>query len=346
MKKERLFVQTTDYRRVGFFALDAVLVITAIVSRNMGDDAAGRGVALTFGLVGLAFVLAGGAGLYFSSRAHSWPGAIGSIIPLAVPFMLFFGADVESYVRKIRSGFDSRKEGRYPEPAQRELGKAITAGDFEAMRKILAPHPNLNGHDAAGYDLLSYAVMETRLTRTDEENLRHVEGVRLLLDAGMDPNQSKDSDGSSTFGGLAYYLSQPTPAGYVADTAATEVFRLFLDHGANPNVLREHQPLIFSEWRNLDSLRALLDHGADINMRDEAGDTPLLYYLWNGRWDAALLLLERGADIDVKNNFGTTPEIGIANGKRTAEEIMQKPLPDGYYKVKATLEQRRASKSH
>ena len=138
MKKERLFVQTTDYRRVGFFALDAVLVITAIVSRNMGDDAAGRGVALTFGLVGLAFVLAGGAGLYFSSRAHSWPGAIGSIIPLAVPFMLFFGADVESYVRKIRSGFDSRKEGRYPEPAQRELGKAITAGDFEAMRKILA----------------------------------------------------------------------------------------------------------------------------------------------------------------------------------------------------------------
>jgi hypothetical protein len=330
----------------GVFALDAILVITAMVSRDAGSDAAGRGMALTFGLVGLAFVLAGGAGLYFSSRAHSWPGALGSIIPLAVPFMLFFGADVESYVHKIRSGLDSRKEGRYSAPAQRELAKAISTADFEAMRKILASRPALNGRDAAGYDLLSYAVMETHLTRTDEENLRNVEGVRLLLDAGMDPNQAKDSDGGSTFAGLAYYLSQPTPSGYVADAAATEVFRLFLEHGANPNILRERQPLIFSVWKNLDSLRALLDHGADINMRDDAGDTPLLFYLWNGRWDAALLLLERGADIDVKNNVGTTPEIGIANGKRIGEEIIQKPLPDGYYKVKAALDQRKVSKSH
>jgi len=188
--------------------------------------------------------------------------------------------------------------------------------------------------------------METHLTRTDEENLRQVEGVRLLLDAGMDPNQSKDTDGGSTFAGLTYYLSQPTPGGYVADVAATEVFRLFLEHGANPNILREHQPLSFSLWRNVDSLRVLLDHGADINMRDEAGDTPLLFYLWNGRWDATFLLLERGADIDVKNNSGTTPEVAIANGKRIAEEVMQKPLPDGYYKVKAALEKRRASKSH
>jgi hypothetical protein len=331
----------------GFFALDAFLVVTAIFSRDMGDDAAGRGVAFTFGLVGLAFVLGGGAGLHFSSRAHSWPGAIGSIIPLAVPGMLFFGTDVESYVHKIVSWVDSRREGRYSAPAQQALAKAIAAGDFETMRKILASQPNLNARDAAGYDLLSYAVMETHLTRTDQENLRHVEGVRLLLDAGMDPNQAKDTDGGSTFAGLAYFLSQPTPSGYVADRATTEVFRLFLEHGANPNILREQQPLIFSVWSNLDSLRALLDHGADINVRNEARDTPLLFYLWNGRWDAALLLLERGADIDVTNNSGTTPEIGIANGKRTTEEILQKPLPDGYYKVKAALEQRRrVSKSH
>ncbi len=50
--------------------------------------------------------------------------------------------------------------------------------------------------------------METHLIRTDEENLRHVEGVRLLLDAGMDPNQSTDSNGGSTFVGVASYLSQ------------------------------------------------------------------------------------------------------------------------------------------
>ena len=327
------------------FAVDAFLAIAAIVSRNMGDDAAGRGVAFTFGIVGLVFVLAAGAGLYFSSRAHSWLGALGSMVPLAVPLLLFFGADMESYVHQIGSAFGSRKEGRYPEPAQRQLAKEIAAGDFAAMRQTLASRPNLKGRDQAGWDLLSYAVTQTRFARADEENLRHVEGVRLLLDAGMAPNESKDPDGSSTFAGLAYYLAQPTPTGWVAVPAATETFRLFLEHGANPNVLREHEPLIFAVWSNLDSLRALLDHGADIDVRDAAGDTPLLFYLWNGRWDAALVLLERGAAIDIQNNSGTTPELALANGERTAEEIMQKPLPDGYYKVKAALEQRRASKS-
>ena len=329
----------------GVFALDAFLVIVATVSRNMGDDAAGRGAGLFWGLVGLVFVLAGGAALYFSGSAHSWPGAIASIVPLALPLLIFFGTDVESYIHKIRAGFESRKEGRYPEPAQRELAKAIQNGDFEAMRKILATHPNLNGRDEAGYDLLSCAVGETRYARPDADNLKSVEGVRLLLEAGMDPNQSRDSDGSSTFAGLAYTLSRPTPAGWVANPAAAEVFRLFLEHGANPNILKDGQPLIFSVWANLDSLRAMLDHGADIDMRDNAGDTPLLFYLWNGRWDAALLVLERGAGIDVQNKSGTTPEIGLANGKRIAEEIRQKPLPDAYYKAKTALERRRAAEA-
>ena len=229
----------------GFFALDAFLVIAAIVSRNMGDDAAGHGVGLTFGLAGLVFVLVGGAGLYFSGRAHSWPGAVGSIVPLALPFLLFFGADVESYIHGIRTSLDNRKEGRYPEPAQRELAQALQRGDFEAMRKILATHPNLNGRDEAGYDLLSYAVRETRMLGRDADNIKRVEGVRLLLDAGMSPNQSKDSDGTSTLAGLAYSVSQPTPQDNGADPSA-EVFRLFLEHGANPNTQKEDQPLIFS----------------------------------------------------------------------------------------------------
>ena len=83
------------------------------------------------------------------------------------------------------------------------------------------------------------------------------------------------------------------------------------------------------------------DDGADINLRDANGDTPLLFYLWNGRWPAGLLLLERGADINVQNTFGTTPEQALANGKHIAEDIMQHPLPDEFHKVQAALGQRR-----
>ena len=122
---------------------------------------------------------------------------------------------------------------------------------------------------------------------------------------------------------------------------AAEVFRLFLEHGANPNTLRGKEPLIFSAWGNVDSVREMLDHGADINLRDANGDTPLLFYLWNGRWAAALLLLQRGADINAQNISGATPELALANGKHIAEEIMRRPLPDDFQKVKATLDQRR-----
>ena len=73
---------------------------------NMGDDAAGRRLAFAYGLVSLAFVLGGGAALFFSARAHSWLGAIGSILPLVLPFVLFFGTDLESYVHSILTIFE------------------------------------------------------------------------------------------------------------------------------------------------------------------------------------------------------------------------------------------------
>ena len=329
------------------FAVDAVLAVTAMVSRDMGDDAAGRGVAFTYGLIGLAFVLGGGAALFFSGRAHSWVGAGLSILPLALPLLIFFGTDLESYAHSVATSFGRRKEGRYPEPAQRELYKAIQTGDYLAMRKLLASHPNLSGRDEAGDDLLALAVRQTHLVRgqtgglaaEDAENLKCVEGVRLLLEAGMDPNQSKGMDDSSTFVSSAYNVARPTGHGWQADPAGAEVFRMLLDHGANPNMLKEGEPLIFSVRNNPDSMRALLDHGADINGRDAGGNTPLLFYLRNGFWDAALVVLDRGANVHVQNNSAVTPEAALDEAKAMTER-MGNPLPEGYHAVKAALDRR------
>jgi ankyrin repeat protein len=85
------------------------------------------------------------------------------------------------------------------------------------------------------------------------------------------------------------------------------------------------------------SLRALLDHGAGIDSRDTNGDTPLLYYVWNGRWDAALPVLDRGADIHAQNKQSTTLEAALDNQKSLVDR-MQQALPDGYNKVKAAIE--------
>ena len=206
------------------------------------------------------FVLACGAALYFSMRSHSWLGSTGGQ-PLWCWHCLCWSLCRRrpGIVCAPVSFAVAEPQGRpYREPAQSELANAIRTADFAAMRRILATHPNLKGRDDAGFDLLSYAVMETRLTRDEAENTRGIEAVRLLLDAGMAPGESRDPDGGSTFAAVAPNVFQPGPDGNVPNSVAAEVFRLFLEHGADPNTLRGKEPLIFSVWGNVDSVREML----------------------------------------------------------------------------------------
>ncbi|KFY82053.1 hypothetical protein V498_08657 [Pseudogymnoascus sp. VKM F-4517 (FW-2822)] len=56
-----------------------------------------------------------------------------------------------------------------------------------------------------------------------------------------------------------------------------------------------------------ENLRVLMDLGADINLKDTAGRTPLSYAAENGHKDSMMLLLERGADVNSKDAAGRTP---------------------------------------
>jgi ankyrin repeat protein len=61
---------------------------------------------------------------------------------------------------------------------------------------------------------------------------------------------------------------------------------------------------------NFGSLQALLDlvlqKGPTVDCRDYRGDTPLLVAVTMGNQNAIELLLDAGADINVKNQFGQT----------------------------------------
>jgi hypothetical protein len=315
------------------FAVDAFMVAAAVVSPNMGDDAAGRGLALGYGMVALVFLLIGGPALFFGGRAQSRLAVTGAMVMLALPLLLFFGTDLENVVHSATGWFSDRKVGRYPERAQRELAKAIRAGDPAAVQKILAARPNLNARDEAGNDLLGFAVSMSTALDTGVSPQNRIEVVRLLLEAGMDPNQARGVYGTATFFDLSRSLTVP---------ANVEIFRLFLDHGADPNAIGvEGAPVIFDTWQNLPSVRAVLDHGGRVEIRDGGGNTPLLFYVANGRWDAALLMLDRGADVGVQNQNGVTLEMALDNRKALAGRL-QEPLPDGYNHVKSAIERRRA----
>ena len=66
---------------------------------------------------------------------------------------------------------------------------------------------------------------------------------------------------------------------------------------------------------NIDRAKALLGGGANINGRDEKGDTPLTNAAWLGSPNMVEFLVKQGADIAARTNSGNTPFLlGAARG--------------------------------
>lgn len=121
----------------------------------------------------------------------------------------------------------------------------------------------------------------------DKETAKNTEIVRLLLQAGADPNRRS-----------RYYF---TPLMTAAIFHKREAARLLLEHGADPNLADEdgQTPLMSSS----DCTDLLLQHGADVHRKTKAdGLTALLTACRDAQADRAVLvkevrlLLNAGAD--------------------------------------------------
>jgi ankyrin repeat protein len=77
--------------------------------------------------------------------------------------------------------------------------------------------------------------------------------------------------------------------------------------GSRPPVPGGMSPLLYAARDGrIESVRLLLDAGADINQADANGITPLVMALANNHPEAALLLVERGADVRATDWYGRT----------------------------------------
>jgi len=199
------------------------------------------------------------------------------------------------------------------------LIEAVMQGSQESIKRILTFKPDIDAADCAGKTALMYAA------HSDNSEI-----VEYLLEQGTDP-LAVDHNGNNALMHTVYW-------GRAANAA------LLLDRGV-PLECRnkwERTPLhqaVLWEYNEMDddlsfygraalvyeTVKTLLDRGADIHARDYEGMTPLLLAIYGGYAEAVKLLIEKGADVNAVNRFGDTA-VQFFNSNHENAELMRKIL--------------------
>ncbi|HEY3743651.1 MAG TPA: ankyrin repeat domain-containing protein [Bryobacteraceae bacterium] len=167
--------------------------------------------------------------------------------------------------------------------AQRELAHAIRAHDVRLVKTLIPKAGDLNG-------LLVFAIA----------NATSMEIVRLLIDGGADPNRDQV---------LVSAINMRSP----------ELVEVLLKAGAKPDRVDSStgRP---SWWEALSGesdaqiamLQLVLDHGADVRLRNSEGG-PVGFAARASNWRGVALLIERGAAWKDEQQFGTTVKQMLAS---------------------------------
>lgn len=195
-----------------------------------------------------------------------------------------------------------------------ELVRASQEGDLPAVRKLVEAGADVNSVGDHGMGpLLTFtpSVMEYLLSKGADPNrqtnegghsvllglayVNHAECVRLLLQAGADPNAAVGETGETPLhSALAGAGETATPA------ERHQVIKLLVERGADPNRRTIPGVLSLAFWRDVrtrgetplhraaayaseETIRFLLEAGADKTLRDANGDSPQSWASWHWR---------------------------------------------------------------
>ncbi len=118
----------------------------------------------------------------------------------------------------------------------------------------------------------------------------------------------------------------------------TDVVRILLNHGADPNYQTSfgHTPLQ-SHMYYPSRVKLLIEYGADVNIVQKGNSSVLHHYVIEGDIELVQFIIDNGANINVKDNNGMTPldlaSDGLAqllkkHGGETSEVLERKMMAD------------------
>lgn len=285
---------------------EALFVLNLLLTRNLGDDAAGRGLATGWGLLlGGVLLLAGAMfvwGQYGGPRVFFYLG----LLALAAPF----GFLARNYVKRVMVDRERRAYWDavviFPDPKLVRLAQAIDALDTAQVRAIIAEGGlDFSARHYTGVTILGYAI---NVALMQGQPAVAVEPVKLLLEAGAPVTP----DIFEAEGQGPWAADRAIPPLLGGGAQGPVVLDLVLAAGGNPNAREaDGRPLLASSTLQLPAAEVLVRHGADVNARDSSrtermGYTPAMMQAVFGMWDLVAFLLDHGADPDLKAEDGTT----------------------------------------
>jgi ankyrin repeat protein len=189
-------------------------------------------------------------------------------------------------------------ETMFPDKKLRELASAAGKGDIRKIDEIVSSGIDVNARGNRNATALFWAI-------------RNQNGFERLLQLGADPNVIFDDRGS-----VMHWLSRQNDC---------SMLKVALHHGGEPNLkarIFNHSPIFttITAGKNTgpsECFEVLVQSGADINLADDKGLTPILFAAELARYDIALRLMELGADHTLKDIRGRSL-MDISDGHKDA----------------------------
>jgi ankyrin repeat protein len=181
---------------------------------------------------------------------------------------------------------------------------AVCEGDLPVLQALLEGGADVNAKDEVGTTVLMYAVLDADLgvvklllSKGADANAQNKNGATALLWALHDPGKVKLLlDHGAKIPEEAVFVAASIPGG-------SRTLKLLADHGANLKVSKGGFTPLGAATRggDLDTIRFLIDHGADVGARTKSGYTALYGAAsWPDNAAIVSLLLDHGADPKTK----------------------------------------------